>query len=303
MIEINISNTQKPKIFGATKSKIDLIGIQQSKPIQELLEFCIINVDKPAGFTSFEVIEHIRKLLHLRKTGHFGTLDSGVTGVLPVAINRACKLVGYFMHKDKTYVGKMRIHSEISKEELKKEMKKFIGKIKQMPPVKSSVKRQIREREIKRFEITKINGKVVEFIAEVEAGTYIRKLISDLGENIGGAHMIELRRIKAGIFDIKNSFSIPDIENAFESWKEKNDEKKLREILIPAEIISEILPVVQIKPDNLKQILTGKPLMKKDIISIPKENLFAVFLDDRFIGVYRKVDEGNIIARPEFVLN
>lgn len=283
---------------------ISINKIKEQKPIQELLEFCIINTDKPAGFTSFEVVEHIRKLLLLRKTGHFGTLDSGVTGVLPIALNRACKLVGYFMHHDKIYIGKMYVHKEISEEKLKEEMKKFVGKIKQMPPVKSAVKRQIRERRINRFEILKINGKVVEFIADVEAGTYIRKLCSDLGEKIGGAHMTELRRIKAGIFEEKNAFSIESIENAFKLWKEKNDESKIREILIPAEIISEILPVVQVKPDNLKLILTGKPIFKKDIVGkLPDTEIFSLFSEDKFIGAYKKADEDDIIARAEFVLN
>lgn len=287
---------------------INLQKIQSSKPIRELLEFCIINVDKPAGCTSFDATEKIKKIFSARKTGHFGTLDLMVTGVLPVALNRACKLVGYFMHHDKIYVGKMQLHKEISEENLKKEMENFIGKIKQMPPIKSSVKRQLRERMVNRFEILKFNKKIVEFIADVEAGTYIRKLISELGEKIGGAHMIELRRIKAGIFDVKNSWKIESIKKAFELWKENNDETELRKILIPAEIISEILPVVQIKQDSLKQILTGKPIFKSDIVSSNFEKLEAstivvVFLDDRFIEVARKTNEGEIIARAEFVLN
>ena len=238
------------------------------------------------------------KLSGQEKTGHFGTSDPMVTGVLPVALNRACKLVGYFMHKDKTYVGKMQLHKEISKENLEKEMKKFVGKIKQMPPVKSAVKRQLREREIKRFEIIKINGKVAEFIAEVEAGTYIRKLISDLGEKIGGAHMIELRRTKAGIFDIKNSFSLDYIE------KITNNEEKLRNILIPAEIISEILPVVQIKDNEktIKNLLNGIALKKQDLEDekqIPDSNLFLVFSKERFIGIYEKINEAEDKERKD----
>ncbi|MDD5192871.1 MAG: RNA-guided pseudouridylation complex pseudouridine synthase subunit Cbf5 [Candidatus Nanoarchaeia archaeon] len=281
---------------------INLSKIQSSKPIQELLEFCIINVDKPAGYTSFDVADKIRRIFGARKSGHFGTLDPMVTGVLPVALNRACKLSGYFMHKDKIYIGKMHIHKEINIEKLKEEMKKFIGKIKQMPPVKSAVKRQLRERRVNKFEILEINGKTADFIADVEAGTYIRKLVSDLGDKIGGAHMTELRRIKAGIFDIKNSSAVSNIENVLDKCKEGNEEL-LRDILIPAEIISEILPAYQIKPDNLKQVLTGKPLTKQDFIKIPKEEIFCAFLENRFIGVYRNVDEGDVLARAEFVLN
>jgi len=283
--------------------KINLNKIKKNKNIKELLEFSIINVDKPSGCTSFDVVEKIKRIFGARKTGHFGTLDPMVTGVLPVAINRACKLTDYFMHKDKVYVGKMYLHSDVDEDKLKEEMKKFVGKIMQKPPVKSRVKRVLRERTVNKFEILRINGKAVEFIADVEAGTYIRKLISDLGENIGGAHMIELKRLKAGIFEIENSVSLDDVEKAFEDYKNGKG-NFLRKILIPAEIISEILPVVQIKSDNLKQILTGKPLMKNDFVGeLPDNDLFAVFLEERFIEIARKVDEGDIVARAEFVLN
>lgn len=281
---------------------INILKIKKNKPIAELLEFCIINVDKPSGCTSFEVAEKIKNIFSARKTGHFGTLDPKVTGVLPVAINRACKLTDYFMHKDKVYVGKMYLHKEVSENKLKQEMKKFVGKIMQKPPVKSRVKRVLRERSVNKFEILNKDGKTVSFIADVEAGTYIRKLIHDLGEKIGGAHMIELRRTQAGIFNIKNSSSLEKIETSFLDY-EKEEEAKLREILIPAEIISEILPVVQIKQDNLKQILTGKPIFKKDVEKLPEADRFAVFLGERFIEIAKKVDEGDIIARPEFVLN
>src|SRR3990172_658016 len=110
-----------------------------------------------------------------------GTLDPQVSGVLPITLGRACKLSDYFMHKDKEYVGIIRLHEDISEEELKKEIQKFIGKITQLPPVRSRVKREEREREIKTFEILEKNGKDVLFKTEVEAGTYIRKLIHDIG--------------------------------------------------------------------------------------------------------------------------
>ena len=284
------------------------------KPIQELLEFSIINVDKPDGHTSFDVVARVRGIFKIKKVGHFGTLDPMVTGVLPIAMNRAVKLTPFFMKKDKTYIGKFRIHSDVDEKKLKREMKKFVGKIKQMPPVKSAVKRQLREREVYRFEIIKKHAKIVEFLADVEAGTYIRKLISDLGENIGGAHMTELRRVKAGIFDIKNTYNLEQIGDAFKLWEEKNDEKELREVLIPGEIISEIIPVVQIKDENVKDLLNGKPLMKKDVenekdvYKLPDSDKFSVFLENNFIGVYKKVEkiekeQGYIIAKPEYVLN
>lgn len=155
---------------------INLEKIKQTKPIQELLEFSIINVNKPSRITSFGVVERIKNILGVTKTGHFGTLDLKVTGVLPIALGRACRLCEYFMHHDKVYVGKMHLHSDISKEILKQEMKKFNGRIMQKPPVKSAVKRVLRPRTINKFEITEKNERDVSFIADVEAGTYIRKL-------------------------------------------------------------------------------------------------------------------------------
>ena len=124
---------------------------------KKFLEFAILNIDKPAGPTSFNVSDYVRKKLRLRKTSHFGTLDPKVTGVLPVALNRACKLTGLFISHDKEYVGIMRIHKDVEFERIKEIInKKFVGKIKQIPPVKSRVKREEREREIKKFVSSKI---------------------------------------------------------------------------------------------------------------------------------------------------
>src|SRR3989338_6011253 len=88
--------------------------MKSQKTIQELLEFGIINIDKPSGPTSFWVSQYVKNALGLSKTSHLGTLDPMVTGVLPVALNRACRLNEYLMHRDKTYIGIIRVHEEIS---------------------------------------------------------------------------------------------------------------------------------------------------------------------------------------------
>src|SRR3989344_8821458 len=256
--------------------KIEIEEIKKNKTIQKLLEFSIINIDKPSGPTSFNVSDFVRKTLKdlgIRKTSHFGTLDPKVTGVLPIALNRACKLTGFFLGEDKEYVGIMRVHEEISIEKIEKAIKeKFLGVIKQTPPVKSRVKRQEREREIKKFEILEKNGKDFLFLAEVQGGTYIRKLIDDLGKHIGiGAHMLELRRIRAGIFaengiffaDKKHnendkdypSVNLYELEKAVDEFK-KGNEEKLREIIIPAEIVGTVYPSVEVKEDCLKNLFT-----------------------------------------------
>ena len=306
--------------------------MENKKPLNELLEFSILNIDKPSGPTSFDISDLVRKKLGelgIKKTSHFGTLDPHVSGVLPIALNRACKLTGFFLGEDKEYVGIMRLHEEIPLEKIKEAIrKKFLGKIKQTPPVKSRVKRQEREREVKRFEILEVDetpqgcipgrdenlfeapkikdftrGKDFLFIAEVQGGTYIRKLIDDLGKELGiGAHMLELRRIRAGIFNESDGefVNLYDLEKAIE------DEDKLRKILIPAEeALKKIFPVVEVKDDCVKQLLTGKPVRDEDLenkINVKRDDLICVFAKDKFIGIYRVALEENKWARPEFVM-
>lgn len=284
---------------------INIKKIQEEKPINELLEFSIINIDKPAGPTSFDTDIIIKELLNARKTSHFGTLDPIVTGVLPISLNRACRLMGYFIGHKKEYIGIMHIHKDISIEQLKKEMSNFLGKITQLPPVKSRVKRQERQREIYNFEILEKRDKDILFKSEVEAGTYIRKLIHDLGEKIGGAHMTELRRTKASIFQENDSITIFQLKEAVEEYK-KGNEKQLRKLLIPGEIISQVLPTIQIKKEYIEKLYHGSPLFKeylKESFNI-KEEKIAVFCNENFIGVFRIINSKNkeILAEPEFVL-
>ncbi|MFH1801264.1 MAG: RNA-guided pseudouridylation complex pseudouridine synthase subunit Cbf5 [archaeon] len=286
----------------------------QKKSIKEILEFGIINIDKPSGPTSFNVSDFVRKSMKeigVRKTSHFGTLDPKVTGVLPIALNRACKLTGFFLGEDKEYVGIMRFHKEISIKDLNRIIEeKFLGKIKQIPPVKSRVKRQEREREIKSFKILEQDKNDFLFRVECEGGTYIRKLVDDLGKELGiGAHMLELRRIRAGIFSEEDkeypSVNLYDFEKAVEEYK-KGNEKLLIKILIPAEeAIRKIYPVAEIKKDNLKQIFTGKPIHSKDLIEkkgFEKGEIICVFCRGKFIGMYEVINSDGVFAKPKFVM-
>ena len=93
---------------------INIEAIKKKKSMQELLEFSLLNIDKPSDFTSFDVCQVVKKVLKLRKTSHFGTLDPKVTGVLPIALNRGCKLTGDFIGHDKLYEGTMHIHEDVS---------------------------------------------------------------------------------------------------------------------------------------------------------------------------------------------
>ncbi len=289
--------------------KPNLNKIKKSKSTKEILEFSIINIDKPSGPTSFKVDTIIKKQLGAHKTSHFGTLDPKVTGVLPIAINRACKLLGFFIRKDKTYIGIMHTAKEISMEKLQQIInKKFIGILTQLPPKKSRVKRQERQRQIYEFKLLEQQNKNILFEVKCEAGTYIRKLIHDLGNEIGGAHMLELRRTEAGIFneEQKNFTNLYEFQKAVEEY-EKGNEKSLREILIPGEIISKIMPTIQVKKEAIEKLYHGSPIFNKYLKSKPKKKLqkdeqIVIFCGDKFIGVYRISNEKNILARAMFVL-
>jgi len=290
---------------------IDIEKIKKEKALDELVNFGIVNIDKPSGMTSFDVVNAVRKVLNLKKCGHFGTLDPNVTGVLPIALGNACKIQEYFMHHEKTYIGTMQLHKPTTKQELESEMKKFLGKINQLPPRISRVKRQIRQREIIEFKILKFDEKkkTADFIAEVEAGTYIRKLIDDLGKEIGGAQMVGLRRIKAGIFSEKDKefISLIDFEKVVGEYK-KGHEERLKELIIPVEIITKILPIIEVNEESLKKLKNGSPIfsemLKNEQKEIPKIP-FAVIYKEKLIEIAKKVEEKenpNILARPEVVL-
>ena len=288
---------------------MDIEKLKKKKSMKELIEFGIINMDKPAGMTSFDVSDYVRTRLRARKTSHFGTLDPMVTGVLPVALNRACKLTGFFLGEDKEYEGVMRIHENVSLDEIRKVInEKFMGTIIQLPPVRSSVKRQEREREIKRFELLKKDekdDKNILFLVECQGGTYVRKLVHDLGEQMGiGAHMTGLKRIRAGIFKEKQMTSREEFDDAVEDY-ERGNEEKLRKIIIPAEIVSEVYPVVEVKKEFIDMIMHGAPIYHKFLTkkyNIETGKKFCLFDDEKFIGMFRVINEGDYFARSEFTL-
>jgi H/ACA ribonucleoprotein complex subunit 4 len=304
--------------------QINLEKIKKEKSIKQLLEFGIIIFDKPATLdpthcnndssasrsrsdcTSFDVSDFVRRKLKLNKTSHFGTLDPMVTGVLPIALGRAVKLTGFFLGEDKEYIGTMRIHEDVSLDDIRKVInEKFMGTIIQLPPVRSSVKRQEREREIKKFELLEKNGKEVSFLVECQGGTYVRKLVHDLGEAMGiGAHMIGLKRIRAGIFKEKEMTSKEEFEKAVNEF-EKGEEKRLRKIIIPAEIVSEVYPVVEIKEEFANLILHGSPVYYKFLVKkqdFETGKIICVFGEEKFVGMFKVINEKEFFARSEFTL-
>src|SRR3989338_2496513 len=139
---------------------------------EELINYGIVNIDKPAGPTSHQVSDYVQKILGISKAGHSGTLDPGVTGVLPIALGRATRIVQNLLTAGKEYVAIMYLHKEVSEKEINEAVKKFTGKIKQLPPIKSAVKRRLRTREVYYVEIMEIEDREVLFRIGCQAGTY-----------------------------------------------------------------------------------------------------------------------------------
>lgn len=273
----------------------------------------IIIIDKPAGPTSFQVTDFIRKQLSLSKAAHCGTLDPEVTGVLPILLGRASRLLDYLIHHDKEYVGIMHMHESVEKEKIELAIKqKFLGKIKQLPPVKSRVKREEREREIKKFEILEQHEQDFLFRVECEAGTYIRKLVHDLGIELGiGAHMTELRRTKASIFAENDSINLYKFTEAVKEYNEGTPEK-LKSMLNPIEIITKVLPQIEIKQESVEKIMHGSPLFSEMVEkneNFNKNDFIAVMHNKRLIGVMQaetpgnEIKKENLIAKPKTIFN
>src|SRR3989338_4370929 len=141
----------------------------ESRKTEEIINYGIVNIDKPKGPTSHQVSDFVQKILHISKSGHSGTLDPAVTGVLPVALGRGTRIVEALLKAGKEYVAIMHLHRDVEEENLKQMINmNFIGKIQQLPQIKSSVKRQLRTRSIYYLDILEIDGKDILFRAGTE---------------------------------------------------------------------------------------------------------------------------------------
>ncbi len=226
--------------------------------IEEFIENGFVIIDKPSGPTSHQVAGWIKEILHVKKAGHGGTLDPKVTGVLVVAIENATKAIGLMHSIDKEYVGVMRLHCDADAREVKKAMKKFVGRIWQMPPKEAAVKKQLRQKTIHYLNMIEMDGRDVLFKVGCEGGTYIRVLCEDIGKELGcGAHMHELRRTKSGLFREEDAIILQDLLDAYIFWKEDGEEKFLRKFIHPVEEMLSHLPAIIVKDSAVDAICHG----------------------------------------------
>jgi H/ACA ribonucleoprotein complex subunit 4 len=307
----------------------------EDRPTEEFLNKGIVCIDKPRGPTSHQVSAYVQSILCMDKGGHGGTLDPKVTGILPVALGKATRIVQALLPAGKEYVMMMHVHKEIEPTKLRETIMEFVGKIKQLPPIKSAVKREWRFRRIYYIEIIEMESQDVLMRVGCQAGTYMRKLASDIGDRLGvGAHMAELRRTKAGPFNESLMTNLHDLTDAYWQYKKEGNDTRLRKMVLPVEFgVSHLgkiwvtdstvdtlchganlnLPGIsklenEIQPDDLVAIMT----LKNELICIGKAKMpsqemlksekgLAVIVDKVFMdpGTYPKMARKEITNKEE----
>jgi len=252
-----------PKILVKSDDKTDpRYGIEPEKrSIEEYIKNGIVNLDKPSGPTSHQVVSWVKEILHLKKAGHPGTLDPKVTGILPVALENSTRILQALLLAGKEYITLMKLHEDVNDKKLGETLSYFQGKIFQRPPLKSSVKRQLRIKSIYSIKLIERSDNFVLFSVDCEAGTYIRKLCHDIGLVLGtGAHMEKLRRTRSGPFTEKNIVTLHELKDAYEFYIEEGDENYLRKCILPREYGVQHLKKIWIKDTAVSAICHGADL-------------------------------------------
>ena len=242
----------------------------EDRPINDYIRFGIINLDKQAGPSSHEVTAWLKRMLNIKEAGHGGTLDPKVTGILPIGLLDATKVIQALLLSGKEYICVTRLHKQTPEQQVKTVLEEFQGTIYQRPPLRSSVKRQLRTRKIYYIDLLEIQDKNILFKVGCEAGTYIRKLSYDIGEALGcGAHMQELRRTRAGSLTEEDSLvTLHDISYLYASWQQKNDESQLRRFIKPMEKALDLLPKIVIRDSAVDAICHGANLAAPGILAL-----------------------------------
>ncbi|MEF8873241.1 MAG: RNA-guided pseudouridylation complex pseudouridine synthase subunit Cbf5 [Candidatus Thermoplasmatota archaeon] len=237
------------------------------RPLEEAIPRSLMIIDKPEGPSSHQVSSWVQRIFG-RKAGHSGTLDPNVTGVLPVGLGKTVRLLDLLHSAPKEYVAAMKFHANVDKRKVRDILQEFVGKIYQMPPVRSGVKRRKRKREIYSIELLDSRGRDHLLRVKCESGTYVRTLCKDIGNAVGtGAHMMELRRTEAGRFEEKETIFLHDVKDAYEYHREGSEED-LKEVLLPYERALNIFPKVKVKDTAAGSILNGADLAVPGVLEM-----------------------------------
>lgn len=242
----------------------------KQRATETLINYGIINLDKPKGPTSHLLVDHVKKILKIKKAGHSGTLDPAVTGVQPIALGRATRITHFLLTAPKEYVGILHLHKPVEETVLRDAIDTFVGEITQLPPVKSAVKREKRKRKIYELEVLEIEEQDVLFRMKCQAGTYVRKFCHDLVQKLGvSAHMAELRRTAAGTFTEKDKMvSLVDLQDAAYFYKQEKNDRFLRYCIQPIENAVKHLPKCIVLDSTLTSLTHGRDLAVPGIAEV-----------------------------------
>ena len=261
----------------------DFSGVNPQNSEKKQL-FGFLNIYKPVGMTSHDVVAVLRRVTKIKQIGHTGTLDPFAEGVLPVCIGKATRLIEY-LQDDKEYLATVQFGAstntfdldgektftsdkKVKKEEIIETLKSFEGEISQLPPIFSAIKvkgkklyeyaRKGEEVEIQPRKVFIENIELNSFDEESQQaqvlikcskGTYIRSIANDLGEKLGcGGYLVKLVRTQAGNFRVENSIQLDgiDVEN---------------NLLNPLDVMD--LPKISVNDEDLARIKNGMPILKK----------------------------------------
>ncbi|OON91504.1 MAG: tRNA pseudouridine(55) synthase TruB [Candidatus Epulonipiscium fishelsonii] len=291
----------------------------------------ILNILKPKGFTSHDVVAKCRGILKTKKIGHTGTLDPAAWGVLPICIGKATKAASYLTDIDKCYQAEVILGANttteditgeivetfpvnVTKEQIQSIVDSFIGEYIQIPPMYSAIKiNGVRLYELARKGITVerptrvvyiYNCEIIEWINEnkfkinvhCSKGTYIRTLCTDIGKKLGcGAYMGDLVRTKVGRFILEDSITLDELQKLEIILNKKGTEINQ---LYKIEELFENYPILTVKQTANKRLYNGNFLSLEDINEkLPLNKKLRIYdCNDNFIGLYNIQDD---IIKPE----
>ena len=298
----------------------------------------ILNIFKPKGFSSHQVVKEIRNILNIPKVGHTGTLDPSASGVLLICLGQATKIAEFLVGMKKQYQGEMilgvstdtqdsegkiiqkkEVEADIDEKGIKDIFRKYEGVISQTPPMFSAahykgkrlyhlarkgieVKRSPKKVKIYKFNLINFDQKVnpiVKFEVICSKGTYIRTLCSDIGDELSyGAHLSNLVRKKVGNFHIEDSVNLEEL---------RKDKTLGKRYLISIDSALEELNKIIVKSEATKTVLHGGVISVEQVIEIPEtlktgKDKFVKMFDTKgnllSIGTPIKDDRKNIIFKP-----
>jgi tRNA pseudouridine55 synthase len=299
--------------------------VAQVKRIRRAVDGIIL-LDKPRGFSSNAALQKVRWLLNAEKAGHTGSLDPLATGVLPLCFGEATKFSQYLLDADKGYETLMQLGVTtttadaegevlerrpvtVGREEIEALLPRFRGEISQIPPMYSALKRdgqplyklaragEVVEREprsvtIARLELLSCEAEQARLAVDCSKGTYIRTLVEDIGQLLGcGAHVAELRRTKAGPFDLSRTVTLEELERVHaEGGNEAVDQ-----FLLPVDSGLQHWPLLQFSEHSSFYWLQGQPVRAPEA---PKFGMVRVQdHNGRFIGIGEVSEDGRIAPR------